>query len=150
MKVCTFFGHRDSYGVDIDQLKALIRTAICDYGCTQFWCGGYGAFDSIAAQTVRSMKEEYPHIRLVRIYAYLPSGADGLDAYYDETILPEGQELAPKRYAISRRNEWIADHCDAAIACISLPSGGAFRAVKRIMRQKKPVWNLGSLPLEGK
>lgn len=149
MKICAFFGHRDAYDVNIRQLQSLIRTAVQEHGCTHFWCGGYGAFDRLAAQTLRGMKTEFPQIHLALVYAYLPAGKDERAGLYDETFLPEGLELVPRRFAISRRNNWIADHCDCAIACVSLASGGAYDAVKRIRRQHKPVWNLGTLPLDG-
>lgn len=147
MKICAFFGHRDAYSVDVDKLEALIDQAVHEYGCTAFWCGGYGAFDHVAAQTVRRMKDRYPQIRLVLVYAYLPVEKDPRAELYDETFLPDGLETVPKRFAISRRNEWIARHCDLAIACINFPYGGAYQACKKILHQNKPILNLGSLPL---
>ena len=147
MKICAFFGHRDAYHVDVDLLKQKIETAICEYGCLEFWCGGYGAFDRIAAQTVREMKNRHPQIRLVLVYAYLPVQKDPRADFYDETLFPDGLEKVPRPFAIPRRNEWIASKCDIAIACVNVSHGGAYNACRKILSQGKPVLNLGTLSL---
>ena len=147
MKICAFFGHRDAYSVDTDHLASLIEQAISEYGCFVFWCGGYGAFDHVAAQTVRKLKNQHPTIKLVLVYAYLHVQKDPLADLYDETFIPDGLETVPKRFAISRRNDWIAKHCDMAIACVSTSHGGSYQACRTILRLHKPVLNLGSLPL---
>ena len=125
MKVCTFFGHRDAYQPDPSALENAIREAIEAHGITCFWCGGYGAFDSAAAQAVRRLKKVYPHIELVLVYAYLPEGKDERADSYDATLFPEGLETAPRRFAIARRNEWMARNCDVAIGYIRHAWGGA-------------------------
>ena len=116
-KVCAFFGHR-VIGADISsQLEQAVRTAITN-GATTFWVGGYGAFDSYAAICVRRLKKEYPQISLDLILAYLPTGKNSLADAYDSTIYPEGLELVPQRFAISKRNRWIVDNCDMIIAYV--------------------------------
>ena len=103
----------------------LLDTAITN-GATTFWVGGYGAFDSYAAGCVRRLKKEYPQISLDLILAYLPIGKHALADAYDSTIYPEGLELVPQRFAISKRNRWIVDNCDMIIAYVRSTYGGAY------------------------
>jgi len=100
VKTCAFFGHRECFGLDESRLEAAIEHAIVEYGCSVFWCGGMGAFDWLAARKVRKLKARYPHIRCVRVYAYLPVGKDPNEERCDESFVPDGLETALRRAAI--------------------------------------------------
>lgn len=140
--ICAFFGHRD-----VPQgLETALRNAICkvveDGSVDIFYTGGYGGFDALAAGTVIFLKKQYPHIRLYRIYAYLPRPGELLAAGYDGTIYPEGLETVPQRFAISHRNRWMADQCDMAITYVTHAYGGAYQAYRRVINREVPVINL--------
>ena len=140
-KVCAFFGHR-VIGADISsQLEQAVRIAITN-GATTFWVGGYGAFDSYAAGCVRRLKKEYPQISLDLILAYLSIGKHALADAYDSTIYPEGLELVPQRFAISKRNRWIVDNYDMIIAYVRSTYGGAYTALRSAKRKGIHVVNL--------
>lgn len=143
-RVCAFFGHREIWKDISVPLEEAVRMAITDYGITNFWVGGYGQFDSCAAGCVRRLKREFPNVRLQLVLAYLPMGEDPLTSSYDSTIYPEGLELVPKRFAISKRNQWMANYCDIAIAYVNQAYGGAYQGY-RTAKRKKLVINLGSL-----
>ena len=147
MKICAFFGHRECFGLDESRLEAAIEHAIVEYGCSVFWCGGMGAFDWLAARKVRKLKARYPHIRCVRVYAYLPVGKDPNEERCDESFVPDGLETAPRRAAIPRRNAWMARHCDMAIVFLNVSQSGAYVAAMSVHRAGKPVINLGGLVL---
>lgn len=143
-KICAFFGHRE-IGRDISKsLEQAVRLAIAD-GATIFWVGGYGMFDACAAGCVRRLKKEYKQISLHLIFAYLPTEKDTFLDIYDSTIFPEGLELVPRRFAISHRNRWIADHCDMVIGCIDHAYGGAYTAFQLAKRKGKAIVNIGEL-----
>ena len=91
--ICAFFGHRDV--ACCDALDKAIHRAIHEYGVDTFWVGGYGSFDRLAAGCVQRLKQEYPHIRLQLIRAYLPRQGEVLAECYDSSIYPEGLETAP-------------------------------------------------------
>ena len=143
-KVCAFFGHREIWSDISEPLEQAIRTAIAD-GTTVFWVGGYGAFDSYATGCVRRLKKEFPQISLHLILAYLPTKKDPLADTYDSTIYPEGLELVPKRFAISKRNQWIVCNCDMVICYIGHCYGGAYSAYALARKSKKKIINLGCL-----
>lgn len=43
------------------------------------------------------------------------TGEQVLSDIYDAMIYLEGLENVPKRFAISRRNQWMAQNCDMSI-----------------------------------
>lgn len=70
---CFFTGHRRLPKNRIDTIKKIlklkIKELIEDKGVECFIAGGALGFDTLAAQTVIEIKEEYPFIKL---YLYLP------------------------------------------------------------------------------
>lgn len=144
-KICAFFGHREILNDIIEPLRQAIQTAITEYGATSFWVGGYGQFDYCAESNIRRLKKEFPEISLQLIVAYLPTGDNIPENTYDSIVYPEGLELVPKRFAISRRNQWIIKNCDMVIAYINHSYGGAYSAYKAARRKGIRITNIGSL-----
>lgn len=143
-KVCAFFGHREIWSDIAEPLEQAVRTAIAD-GSTEFWVGGYGAFDVYATQCVRRIKKDFPGISLHLILAYLPTRKDPLADIYDSSIYPEGLELVPKRFAISKRNQWIVNNCDVVIAYVCNTYGGAYTALQLAKRKGRYIINIAEL-----
>lgn len=73
-KRCFFIGHRDAMQ---DIVPALERTveALMTRGVTEFFVGGYGGFDCLAAGAVIRAKRSHPHITLELLLPYHPSSA---------------------------------------------------------------------------
>ena len=57
---------------------------------------------------------------------------------YDETVYPP-LESVPKRYAISRRNEWMVRESDIVIAYVIRGFGGAAKTLEYAQRKKKRI-----------
>ena len=55
---------------------------------------------------LKELKEKYPHIKYSVVLACLPSKITA-EIYGDDTLYPNGLEFVPKRFAISKRNEWM-------------------------------------------
>ena len=144
-KSCAFFGHRTLESDLTRHLEKAINTMIQEYRITTFWCGGYGAFDKKAARAVYQIREEQPEIELVLVRAYLPKPGEELSDIYDGSIYPEGLETVPKRFAISRRNQWMAKNCDTAITYVNHTYGGAYTAASMLEKRQITVCKLGKL-----
>lgn len=144
-KSCAFFGHRELFCDISEQLDIAIHTAINTYDISSFWCGNYGAFDLASAHAVKRIQAQYPWIESLWIRAYMPTPHETVHALYHDSIYPEGLELVPKRFAISKRNEWITTHCDMVIAYVNSRYGGAYAACHRFARSGRPIINLGTL-----
>lgn len=142
-RICAFFGHRDIWQDISEPLEQAIRTVIKEHDISVFWVGGYGQFDSRAAGMVRGLKKEFPNITLHLVLSYLPTAKTYFSDNYDSTVYPEGLELVPRRYAISKRNQWIVNNCDIVIAYVHHNYGGAYTACKYAERKGKLIINIG-------
>ena len=144
-KVCAFFEHREVWENLDAPLDDAIRKAVLEYGVTEFWNGGYGKFDSLSAAAVNRAKRDWPQLQLIRVYAYLPR--EKLSDLYDGSIYPEGLETGLQRFAISKRNIWIARNCDMVICYVRNEYGGAYEACRTAARAGKPILNLSGKEL---
>lgn len=135
--IVTFCGHRDVSQPDAvrawltDCVEALIQE-----GCTNFYLGGYGAFDNMAASVVWKFKEKYPGICSVLVIPYLNRKVN--ISHYDMTTYPP-LENVPKRYAISRRNQWMIQAADVVVAYVRHSWGGAATTLEYAEKKKKRI-----------
>lgn len=54
----------------------------------------------------------------------MPSAKTRVDDFSD-TMLPDGIEKIPKRFAIPWRNKWMIDRADYVLTYVTRPFGGA-------------------------
>lgn len=125
-KACTFFGHRDCP----ETIKPKIRTAVIDlienHGVTMFYVGNQGNFDRMVRSVLKEVTTAYPGVRYAVVLAYMPSAKKRADDFSD-TLLPDGIEKVPKRFAIPWRNKWMIEHADCVVTYVTRPCGGASR-----------------------
>ena len=137
--VVTFCGHGDTQSDPaIREWLSETITEQIKQGASLFYLGGYGGFDRIAAGTVWALKEEYRQILSVLVLPYLDRKVDA--SLYDETTYPP-LETVPRRYAISRRNQWMVDQSDTVIACVNHGWGGAAATLAYAARKNKAIIN---------
>ena len=143
MRVVTFCGHRDFYGDDAvmrwlrDTVEKLIRR-----GADDFLLGGCGGFDACAASVVWELKKQYPAIRSTLVLPYLGSQVDATK--YDATLYPS-LEKVPRRFAISKRNEYMVHEADVVVAYVTHDWGGAATTLAYAKRKKKEIINYGNI-----
>lgn len=133
----SFCGHSqvaDSAAV-ADRLGIIIESLIQE-GADEFYLGGYGEFDSMAAVAVRNAKAKHPHITSTLVIPYLDR--DYNPDLYDGSTYPP-LETVPRRFAISKRNEWMMDAADVIVAYITHDWGGAATTHKYAKRKKKRI-----------
>ena len=139
MSVCTFFGHRDCPSDIRPKLRELLIDLIENRSVTMFYVGRNGAFDRLVRSVLRELSEDYPHIRYAVVLERFPDRRDGDDS---DTILPEGIEEAPRRFAVDRRNQWMLRQSDVVVCYVTHSWGGAAKYAETAKRQKKSVFNL--------
>jgi len=71
----------------------------------------------------------------------MPGKKNAFEDHLD-TMLPEGIETVPRRFAISWRNKWMLRQTDHVIAYVNHSWGGAAKFVELAVRQGKSVVNL--------
>lgn len=135
MSACTFFGHRDCPDNIVERLREEIELLVTRRGVDTFYVGTQGAFDRLAYTALSDVRERYD-IKVYRVLAYMPKPNDNDTA---DTILPEGLESVPPRYAIVKRNEWMLNRCDYVIAYVTHISSGAYKFVQQAEKKEKAV-----------
>lgn len=145
MSVCTFFGHRECFGLDTqllrDSIEALIRQ-----GTLHFLVGNQGQFDSAVRSCLRSLQEQYPQIQYTVVLAYLPVGNTEAHDCLD-TMYPEGLETVPPKFALDHRNRYMLHEADCCICYVNHSWGGAYKYARLAKRRGMAVYNLGTAVL---
>ena len=134
----TFFGHSDTPESIRPQIKETIRKTI-ENGEKVFYVGNQGSFDRMATGVLAEIKEEYPDIEYYVVFAYLP---DSNMLYNCPTIFPEKAATAPKRFAISKRNDWLIENSDTVITYVKHTTGGAAKFKEKAEKKNKTVINI--------
>lgn len=87
MKVCSFFGASSwSYTEYEERLKAIIVELIEKYEVVQFYSGGRGDFDRLAASTVGELRGKYPFIKNTLVLSYIPKKDFVLSNIYNDSV----------------------------------------------------------------
>ena len=137
----TFCGHSQvaDPGLVAEKLNAVIAELIAE-GADEFLLGGYGEFDGMAARAVANVRKVNPQIRSTLVIPYIERDYDR--TLYDGSVYPP-LETVPRRYAISKRNEWMVDNSDLVITCVQNESGGAYKAMKYAQSKGVKILNIG-------
>ena len=109
--------------------------------------GGYGDFDSLCLRVLKELKSAFPNIELLFITPYLDNNYSKLETaklYYDGIIYPP-LENVPRRFCISKRNEWMVNEADFVIAFVKYSWGGAAKTLEYAKRKKVEFFNLAEL-----
>ncbi len=141
MAVCTFFGHRDCSDSIKPALQEQIEDLIINHGVDMFYVGNQGQFDALVRRVLKEMTGKYLYINYAVVLAYIPGGGSD-PADYADTMLPEGIEKVPPRFAIAWRNKWLLSQSDYVVAYVTHSWGGAAQFVEKARKQKKTVINL--------
>ena len=95
--------------------------------------GHYGSFDALVYSVLCELRNIYPHITVSVVLAYMPT-EEIANKYGSDTILPEGIEAVPKRYAISWRNKWMIEQAEYVVTYVTRSFGGAAKFAEQAMR----------------
>lgn len=143
-KACTFFGHRDCP----ETIKPKIRTAVIDlienHGVTMFYVGNQGNFDRLVRSVLKEVTTAYPGVGYAVVLAYMPSAKKRADDFSD-TLLPDGIEKVPKRFAIPWRNKWMIEHADYVLTYVTRPYGGSAKFKGITVKMGKRICELTAL-----
>ena len=136
-KTCCFFGHREVTHNIKDKLIAIIEKLITEDNVTEFYVGHQGQFDWMVYSVLKELKAKYPQIRYTVVLAYMPDEYIR-ELYGEDTLFPDGLENVPKKFAISKRNDWMIQQSEIAVCYVHKITGGAakFRekAEKKVLK----------------
>ena len=135
---CTFFGHRDTPTETEPALRLTLIDLIENKNATVFYVGNHGNFDAMVRRQLKDLSKTYP-IKYYVVLAYMP----GKNADPDEhSILPEGIETVPRRFAINYRNKWMLNKSDIVVTYVTRNFGGAQEFKQMAEKQSKNIIEL--------
>ena len=141
--ICTFFGHRDAS----DTVRPLLREVLTDLierqHVTSFYVGNQGRFDAMVRSLLASIAQTH-QIEFDVVLAYYPNKPDPLFEAFD-TLLPEGIETVPRRFAIDYRNKWMLEQSDFVVTYVTHSFGGAAKFKELAEKKNKVVIELSGL-----
>ena len=122
MATVTFFGHRDSPKETEPALRLTLIDLIENKNATVFYVGNHGNFDAMVRRQLDDLSKTYP-INYYVVLAYMPGKNDTPD---ERSILTEGIETVPRRFAINHRNKWMLTKSDIVVTYVTRNFGGAW------------------------
>lgn len=137
--ICTFFGHRDTPKEIESTLKLTLLDLIENHNVNLFYVGNKGNFDSLVYNQLIELSKKH-RIKYFVVLDRFPNKSDS--TFYSNTILPEGIENVPPRFAISYRNKWMLKQSDIVVTYVSYISAGAYKFKELAEKQGKIVINL--------
>ena len=129
----TFFGHRDTPKEIESALRLTLIDLIENKNATVFYVGNHGNFDAMVRRQLEDLSKTYP-IKYYVVLAYMPGKSDNPD---EHSILPEGIETVPRRFAINYRNKWMLNKSDIVVTYVTRNFGGAVQFKKSAKMQSK-------------
>jgi len=149
---CAFSGHRLLPREAASLLPKLLQrqiVALAEEGCTGFLCGGALGFDTLAAEAVLGLREQYPELFLSlavpcpdqdrswpaearRRYRAILEAAD-------ETVLISDHY---HRGCMMLRNRYMIDRSRMLVCYLTDMKGGTAGTVRYALQQNLPVVNL--------
>ena len=129
----TFFGHRDTPKETEPTLRSTLIDLIENKDATVFYVGNHGNFDAMVRRQLEDLSKTYP-IKYYVVLAYMPGKNDTPD---EHSILPEGIETVPRRFAINYRNKWMLNKSDIVVTYVTRPFGGASQFKSKAKKQNK-------------
>ena len=145
MLACTFFVHRECYGLNREVLRSAVEDLISK-GVNSFYVGNQGQFDGAVYSCLKQLGKEHPHIRVCIVLAYLPTDKNEYDDMVD-MMYPE-IEGHPK-FSIERRNRWMIEASDYCLCYINHTWGGAYKFARLARQRGKTVINIGNIEIGG-
>ena len=145
--IVTFCGHRDIFFKN-DEEKRLVeelRKILKEAPDAVFYLGDYGQFDTLCNYILKELQKEYPLLKRIFVTPYLDPEYAHLKyakGYYDEVLYPFTDKVV-KRFAISKRNQWMVNKADLVIAYVNYSWGGAVKTFEYAVRKHKRYVNLG-------
>lgn len=142
--VVSFFGHKDTPSTVKPFLEQTVQRLIEENEDITFLVGTHGAFDIMAQNVLKQAAECYPRITAHIVLAYVPVGSNA-ERYALPTLVPEGIEGVPKRFAISFRNDYMVNESDTVVCYIAHNWGGAAQFVEKAEKRGKTVINIAEM-----
>ncbi|MBE5040222.1 SLOG family protein [Ructibacterium gallinarum] len=149
---CCFTGHREIPTEDLYMLVHKLELKIRDLiqnGSADFITGGARGFDTLAAGTILTLRNEFPHIRLILA---LPckeqtKGWKTADVLLYQQIMQQADIVhyvseSYDRGCMMRRNRFMVDHSRRCVFYLTHRRSGTYKTVEYAMQQSLTLYNI--------
>ncbi len=154
IKTVCFTGHREipfmKQSVIKDQLKRVLKELI-EQGSCFFCAGGALGFDTLAAQAVLDLREQYPQIKLILVLPCLSQTKnwDEKDMQIYEYIKEQADRVVYTsreytRGCMHKRNRNLVDNSSTCVCYLSKTSGGTAYTVEYARKKGLRIINIES------
>lgn len=151
-RTCCFTGHRKIPPEQYEEIRKRLKseiTAMIQQGVIYFGAGGALGFDTMAAQTVLALREQYPQIKLILV---LPCKTQTRGWNEEEKATYENIKKACDKYiyisdaytygCMHERNRHLVDSSSYCICYLTKYSGGTAYTVEYAKKKGLTVMNL--------
>lgn len=151
-KACCFSGHRVIPLAEREQLQQKLVLQIkelIEKGYVDFIVGGALGFDTLSAQAVLSLRDEFPHIRLILALPCRDQDVRWNEA--DRKLYAELCKLADLVHYCSdsyhlgcmrKRNQFMVDHAACCVFYLTRQRSGTYQTVSYALEQGLQLYNL--------
>ncbi len=148
-RICFFIGHHEASERIRAVLEKAVERHIEEYEVTNFFVGGYGGFDRLAAETVKRAKRQHPELTPPLLLPYHPAlRPTEPPPGFDGTFYPPGMERVPPRLSIVRANRYMVEHSDYLIAYAQHPGNSRCLVEYASKREKRGLIQVENLAFE--
>ena len=152
---CCFTGHRTISPYDYEKLKISLQKTIIELvnnDVTKFLCGGALGFDTIAAETVISLRSISPKIRLIMVYPCKNQFAYWTDKdiqiyNYIKNNCDEYLYISENynKCCMFERNRYLVDCSSHCICYLNKNNGGTAYTVNYAQKRGLSIINLAEI-----
>lgn len=139
--VVAFFGHKNTPSAVKPLLEQPVQRLIEENENITFLVGTHGAFDLMVQSVLGQAAHKYSQITCRIVLSYIPVKKND-EQYLLPTLVPEGIESVPKRFAISFSNNYMVNECNTVVCYITHDWGGAAQFVQKTEKKGKVIINL--------
>ena len=137
--ICTFFGHRDASEKVVFALKEVIESLI-KKGIKSFYVGNNGNYDLLVQSVLSDIKKANIDIDFKIVLSYL--GEKAITDNQDKTIFPEGLENVLRRFAISKRNDWLISNANIVVVYYTNTFSNSYKLAQKATKKNLNIINL--------
>jgi uncharacterized phage-like protein YoqJ len=150
MRTCCFTGHRNLPKNQTAEIKSALTNEVIkliDQGVTYYGTGGAIGFDTLAAQTIIELREDYPQIKLILIIPCRNQSDKW--SHEDKRIYEDIKSKADKVVYLSekyendcmlKRNRHMVDHSKFVIAAWDgRKRGGTYYTINYATKLKREI-----------
>ena len=154
-KTCCFTGHRNIRNDDIPKIKEALKETIVgliNQGVFYYGAGGALGFDTIAAQTILELKNDYPQIKLILVLPCKNQTArwneKDIDIYESIKAQADKYVYTSEDYyngCMLKRNRHLVDNSAYCICYLTHNSGGTYYTYNYAAKKGLNVINIADI-----